>query len=373
MKQSIKHFSVLIPESENAFMTVVVNCLAQKKNVKIYVISNLPFSEISHSNKFSNFAYYPKTNNEIDWLLNIEKELEKHKIDLILPVDIFGIRTLIKNKDSISFENKIGILPTLESFDKSDNKSLLAKHLIKYGIPCPETYFYSKQELLKNIIKDYPILFKPAQGVDTGEGIIKFNHFSELRSYLLDKDLNYQFIIQKFVKGYDIDCSVLCENGKILASTIQKGTLASEHLYAPPIGLEFLNNNEIEGTIKKLMKSLNWSGVAHVDLRYDENENDYKIIEINPRFWQTTEASEIAGVNFPYLYLLKSLNEEFEMPIYKHVKFLNLFGLKKSVKNDVFFIFKFKFIFNNTTIKYYKKDPLPLIYIVYTKVKNLFK
>ena len=77
---------------------------------------------------------------------------------------------------------------------------------------------------------------------------------------------------------------------------------------------------------KKLMKSLNWSGVANIDWRYDENNKVFKIIEINTRFWLSTDASSIAGVNFPYLYCLSSLGNEIKLQKTESISYLSLEG-----------------------------------------------
>ena len=82
------------------------------------------------------------------------------------------------------------------------------------------------------------------------------------------------------------------------------------------------------------MQTLNWSGVANVDVRFDYKTKQCMVLEINPRFWLSVEASEIAGVNFPYLYCLSSLNLDFEIPNYKHIKTLNLKGLSNKIKNE---------------------------------------
>ena len=95
---------------------------------------------------------------------------------------------------------------------------------------------------------------------------------------------------------------------------------------------------------KKLMKSLNWSGVANIDMIYDQERDLVQILEINPRYWLTTDASAIAGVNFPYLYCLNALGINFEVPAYSELNYLNLQGLVKSVSKDPRLLFNFKFI-----------------------------
>ena len=72
--------------------------------------------------------------------------------------------------------------------------------------------------------------------------------------------------------------------------------------------------------------------------------------------------SEIFGVNFPHLYCLASMNEEFERPEYEFMKYVNLKGLVKMIRLKKSVLFKPGFIFNNTPLKLVLKDPLPTMY-----------
>ena len=62
------------------------------------------------------------------------------------------------------------------------------------------------------------------------------------------------------------------------------------------MGVEFLYEDKLLKSVMILIKPLNWSGITHIDMRYDEKTNNFKVIEINPRFWSSIEASLFAGV-----------------------------------------------------------------------------
>ncbi len=86
--------------------------------------------------------------------------------------------------------------------------------------------------------------------------------------------------------------------------------------------------------VKKLINELKWCGLIHIDLRYDK-KNEFKIIEVNPRVWSSIEASNRVGVNFPYLYVLSSINYNYGRPKYKHEEFSNNTGLIKILKAKI--------------------------------------
>src|SRR2546428_697479 len=55
------------------------------------------------------------------------------------------------------------------------------------------------------------------------------------------------------------------------------------------------------------MQALKWSGIVNIDFIYDENDKQAKILEVNPRYWQSLLGSLFAGVNFPYLVSVSKL------------------------------------------------------------------
>ena len=72
---------------------------------------------------------------------------------------------------------------------------------------------------------------------------------------------------------------------------------------------------------KSLLEKLNWHGPAMVEFKRDDNDNQFKLIEINPKLWGSLELSTISGINFPYqIYLLATnkqiINKTYEKDIY---------------------------------------------------------
>ena len=217
---------------------------------------------------------------------------------------------------------------------------------------------------------NFPVIIKPLEGFGGGQGIDVFNTVEGFKDHFINNNFNYVNIVQEYIIGYDIDCSVLCRDGDILAFTIQKGNMIGKSQFTPQFGLRFLYEEELYNVVEKLMKSFGWNGVAHIDMRYDQNTKQFKVIEVNTRFWMSLDASLIAGVNFPHLYCLSSMENIFQKPQYKFVKYLSLRGVIKKIKKDITFIFKMNFILNNTPLKFALKDPIPIIYKLITIIKD---
>ncbi|MEE9361065.1 MAG: ATP-grasp domain-containing protein [Cellulophaga sp.] len=358
---------VLIPDAEWEILTNhVKNCFSTNDDVELYLMSNRKDTPNRFSRFIAHFSYYPKTDIASQWIKYINIEVEKFRIDFILPIYEHGIRTLIEHKGLLEDSSKLGLMPTLLNFDTANNKKLLAAHLYKNSIPTPVDYAIGDDNY------EFPIIVKPVEGEEGGSGIHVFQEKEAFAIWLQKEKNDKKYLIQKYVEGYDIDCSVLCKDGEIKGYTIQKGVLYSRKKYSPAIGLEFLHEKELFKVVKKLMKSLSWSGIAHVDLRYDESDKQFKVIEINTRFWGSLDASLIAGVNFPYLYYLLSKGRSFVFLHYKLVSFLSLKGLMKRIRQQAGFITKFNYIVGNTSFRYVIKDPVPFFVKVLLILKTKF-
>jgi predicted ATP-grasp superfamily ATP-dependent carboligase len=57
------------------------------------------------------------------------------------------------------------------------------------------------------------------------------------------------------------------------------------------------------------VRELGWTGVALVEFKKGD---DYRLIEVNPRFWGSLPLATRAGVNFPHLLCRAALGESFE-------------------------------------------------------------
>jgi predicted ATP-grasp superfamily ATP-dependent carboligase len=55
--------------------------------------------------------------------------------------------------------------------------------------------------------------------------------------------------------------------------------------------------------VATLVRETGYHGVGEIDTRYDPATDDYKLLEVNPRFWASIVYAAHAGMNFPDLLL----------------------------------------------------------------------
>ncbi len=363
--------NILIPDGEKAPALDVIRCLSSRRNINIHVLSAEKWVPSRFSRHISSFTQIPKKITDQDLIEILKQNILDKKIDILLPVFVQQIKFLSKYRESFQQLTNF-IIPNIGDFNTANNKWKLNNFLDDNSLNKPITYDVTRLNKVKDILS-FPVLLKPVYGVG-GEGIKKAENIEELMAKSKYIDPNVKYIIQNYIHGYDIDMSVLCDHGKILAFTIQKGILKRKvDSFEAPIGIQFLFEERIYKLIKKTMTALDWSGVAHIDLRYDSIEDDFKIIEINPRYWGSLEGSEKVGVNFPYLHCLTSLGIEYATPEYKHEKYVKKSGQLRILKSK-FSLQKDSYAFpKNTSFRANIIDPLPKILMTLLKIIKMSK
>jgi len=305
-----KQLSILIIDAEITLSLSVMRCLASVPQIKTHILSNDRWAVARFSRHCASFHYYTPTHDDDLFLDEIGKVARYIDADIILPV--FQDATKFSTKHTRTLEKfaKIVSIPKPEIFNIAVDKWLLADFMRKYGISTPTTVPITKSlDFKENLAAlTYPVLAKPRHG-SAGSGIREIKDYTELERFIeMKNDDASSYIIQNRIRGYDIDCSVLCREGEILAYTIQKGIIPNPIQFRPPLAIEFLHHDEVLMTMSKLVAELNWNGVAHVDMMLDADDQCIKVIDFNARYWESLLGSLAVGVNFPYLACLDTLN-----------------------------------------------------------------
>ncbi len=357
------NFSVLIPDGKSIFALSVLRCLSEVPGLRTYVLSDNPKAPVRFSKYTSQFLNRAKGLNDKKTIDAIRLAVKQTKADVILPVEEKTIRLLSLHRSKFLKLTALAPLADCKTFDIASDKYLLAEFLKQNNIPCPTTIRYQPNSGFDSHLPEltFPVIIKPAIG-GYGKGIRTFNNLSELLCFFEKHECSDNYIVQSFINGFDIDCSVVCQDGNILAYTIQKGFLEGYHPFGAPSGIDFIHDDSTLDVVKDLVGKLKWSGIAHIDLRYDEEARQVKVIEINPRFWGSLLGSLNAGVNFLYLACLVGLGINLPQINYQLKRFVagkaalqiinQHFGLKK--KNGL--------SINSSSIAYIMRDPLPELY-----------
>lgn len=222
--------------------------------------------------------------------------------DVVYPMYEDTMLFLAKNAQKL--QCRLGF-PDYETIKAASDKSLLIKHAMEHNIPCPKTFFITKPEDLRDCIPEisFPVVLKPKWG-DGGKGIRFMDSTDELNKnaagYLAK---NGPFLLQekipfttKFTVGTlsnaDHELRRACVIRELRNYPIETGQACF---------VETVEDQNLVSLSEKLLKSLNFTGIADIDFVIDERDNKPKLMEVNSRFWGSVQVAINAGCDFPVL------------------------------------------------------------------------
>ena len=337
-------------------------CLAQVPDVRLFALAEADWTPLRFSRHRVEYILVDKYADDVERLEIVLQVIREKQIDMVMPIEDDAVAFVSHCRQELEGVTAVMPTPSLDMLKTATDKWQLAQFLEKHHIPGPKTILFTGNEQVEAQVAELhlPILCKPAYG-RSGNGIRFFDDADACLAHLRQMKLEVEtpsFMIQSYVDGYDVDCSVLCQDGKILAHTIQKGFIPRSSQFAPAAGIEFINHEEIMDLVTRLMQKMNFSGVAHLDLRSEAETGRIKLIEINTRFWGSVVGSLVVGVNFPHLACLAGLNRSFEYPDYRLGRYVDFSavikeGIRRIVRKN-----SHDFGWNDTGLRYLLVDPL---------------
>lgn len=139
----------------------------------------------------------------------------------------------------------------------------------------------------------WPLLVKPPN-TESGHGIVRFNDFDRLRSYLSTPG-PYKALplkLQRFIEGHELGVSFLAEQGRIRTLDVQ---LDSDDFGAR----HFYEDAEAAHVARRIVKHFGFGGPGHIDFIRERKTGRLFVLEFNPRYWYSVTASLWRGGNFP--------------------------------------------------------------------------
>lgn len=354
----MKNVSVLIPDGESPFALHVIACLASVLGIDIHILSKKRNIPVRYSRAIRSFHVLSEGQSLLE---GVQAICSRMHIDVCMPVDMDGIYYFAQHRALIERDTRLILCETPDKLRLAWDKGLLADFARKAQLAHPLTFTTLNMVRERNAEISFPVLLKPRLA-GGGEGIFLIENQEELNKIDLTSEFFDKNIIQEFVDGMDIDCSALCQNGKILAYTIQSVVYPSRLSYKPSEAVQFVHEQRVLQAAESLMESLKWNGIAHVDMRVRTSDGCVLLIEINPRFWGSLEGSLRAGVNFPYLAIQASLGKNFPVPDYHEVKYMSAFSaIKRKIMREPAFN-----LITETNLSATFRDPLPAIIKIFS-------
>ena len=269
-----------------------------------------------HKNPISSFSKhvidthcYPhplhKTNEFVSW---IKKQLEQKHYQLIIPATERTLVPIARTFDGTPYEQQIA-MPALDSLEAVLDKAKSATLANQCDVPLPQSWDITNVSDLEQHSHafTYPVVIKPGRSIsDSGRRTqltVRYAHNAEELNKICTELLKEtHLVLQSYFSGTGVGIELIAQQGEILYA------FQHQRLHEMPLtggGSSYRKsvaiNPDLLAASKRLIKALNWHGVAMVEFKINLQTGDFIFIEINGRFWGSLPLAVAAGADFPYM------------------------------------------------------------------------
>ena len=192
------------------------------------------------------------------------------------------------------------------------DKRLTYERAAALGIDYPWSFHPRDADEVERLDCRFPVILKPACRVG-------LNEFTRAKAWKADDRATLAalyrraasfvgkdgVVIQEWIPGNgesQFSYAGLWNHGEAVAS------LVARRVRQHPVDfgrsstfVETVEQTEVEALAGRFLKSLDYTGVAEVEFKFDRRDRRFKLLDVNGRFWTWIGLGHLAGVDFPYL------------------------------------------------------------------------
>lgn len=211
---------------------------------------------------------------------------------------------------------------SLDAFHRVSDKELVLATASRLGMHVPRQVHVADRDAATRPghveALEFPVVVKPARSVAGGShfSVLHARDASEYRMRLASlPDHAFPLLVQQRIVGRGQGIFVLVWDGRLVASFAHRrlrempasggASVLSESVHA---------DAELVRESCQLLDALGWNGVAMVEFKVETSTGRAFLMEINGRFWGTTQLAIDAGVDFPALLVSAALGHTVSAP-----------------------------------------------------------
>jgi protein-tyrosine-phosphatase/predicted ATP-grasp superfamily ATP-dependent carboligase len=322
---SINRKVLVLGDSNRSFLSVIRSL--GRKGIFVHIAwcpPNFPALSSRYIAKIHHIPFYSP--DEDSWKKAFIELCKKEVFDIVIPCDDEHTIPLQHHRTELESFAHIYLLSP-ENFEIVSNKAKTYKLTASLGISVPKQISVSSLEAIDEILSTFtfPIVLKPLysftiQNLENPNEVRKAHNEHQLYVYLESMLREDQVLVQEHFIGTGVGVEILAYHGNILFAFQhipiheEIGGGVSSYRKSSPIRTDLL-----EAT-SKLMKHMNYTGIAMAEFRVNFDTGKWVFLEINGRFWGSLALPIAAGADFPfYLYqLLVEGKTDFSQEMYQN-------------------------------------------------------
>lgn len=240
--------------------------------------------------------------------------------DVLIPVSAFSIAVVHECRENLDPSLR-SFLPLPEAFRHASDKRSVTATAQRIGVPVPQTF----EGITPQTIESWA-----AAHEDRLPLVIKFSdedrdsHWAPEERYRIVRsieDLVREYrrmdsvasnpLVQEYVEGDGYGYfAIFNSSGDPVAEFGHRRLREYPVTGGPSTLCESVADVRLMDLGRTMLRALEWRGVAMVEFKQDRRTGEYKLLEINPRFWGSLPLALQCGVNFPLHQVRLALGEE---------------------------------------------------------------
>ena len=240
------------------------------------------------------------------------------RFDVFIASGLTGFRALSYAAPRLSPYVRVPIVD-FDKFTLAEDKGDITRYAEAAGVPVPTTYYPFTLDDLSDLAHiRYPVIVKARRG--QGHFAYAANHaellqqtYPSICAQVPDQiRAGIMPIVQELVRGKGHGFYALMNQGRLKSYFMHERVHEVPPSGGPSAMAKSYYDEELIAVGSQLLQELGWHGVAMVEFKKDRDDGQYKLIEINPKFWGSLGLSIAAGVDFPYLLVKMALAGDVE-------------------------------------------------------------
>lgn len=302
--------SVVIPGISAASSVTCLRSLG-RRGINTVLVTENPKIPARYSKYCDEVVTTPPPGDDLDsyreTLLGLAKRPD---VRTIVPLRELDVYVLAKYREQ--FEPHVATpWPTFETLRYAHDRKLLFEAAERAGVPIPETKLLSDVDdwSVERIVKPRYAIVTNDYVSDVPENrVVSVGTAEHLEPGVepdieaIQASMRHDPIVQEFVPGTEYCYRGLFDHGDVVSSSQKRLVRGIKYTRGPSIYHETVDIRALEDAGKALLKEIEWHGLASVGFIQDAGTGEFKLLEINPRFWASLPMDVHAGADYPWHY-----------------------------------------------------------------------
>lgn len=223
--------------------------------------------------------------------------------DLVIPVSFPMTLALARRRDQLLPYTHLQLADSA-AIERAASKPRMLELAESIGVPVPKTILST--ELHQHARKlSFPLVIKPQTESPGRAPLCYARDWRELESILSGEsgtrpvDCAGPSLVQEFIPGCGCGFFATYQNGVCKRIFMHRRVREYPARGGVSSCAESFYDPKLEAYGRSMLDALRWHGVAMVEFRRDSGDGEYKLMEVNPKFWGSLDLALAAGADFP--------------------------------------------------------------------------